>query len=105
MYRDDRAGLLFCRKVPTAFNTTAALFMGTTESSFKIHLGNKLLIHEIENPYKPNVDSFILLYYIFIFILRGHEAKTLRRVYLHRTFCEAHSLSPFFIHSADLERE
>ena len=35
-------------KVPTVFNTTAALFTGAVESLFKIHVGNKLLGHQTE---------------------------------------------------------
>jgi len=37
----------YVSKVPTVFNTTAALFMGTIEPPFKIHLGHKLLLHAI----------------------------------------------------------
>lgn len=50
--RDGRAGLLLCSKVPSVFNITAALFMGTIEPLFKIHQGDKLLIHETEKNLK-----------------------------------------------------
>jgi len=42
---NGRAGSLLCSKVPTLFNITAALFMGTIEPLFNIHPGGKLFIH------------------------------------------------------------